>query len=69
MTYTVLAGIGDARAPTTAGPSPGRCAFAANQTTRTFTIPIVNDTLAEGPETVLAPAVESDRARRVLGPR
>jgi subtilisin len=35
------------------GPFTGVLSFLANQTSRTFTIPTVNDTLAEGPETVL----------------
>ncbi len=49
------------------GAASGVLSFAANQVSRTFTIPIVNDTLAEGPETVLLQLGSPSGA--LLGPR
>ena len=52
VTYTLLPGSAT-QGLDYIGPFTQTLSFAANQTTRTFTIPTVNDTLAEGPETVL----------------
>ena len=61
-------GVSYRRRSTTAEAYTGLLPFAANQTIRSFTIPVVNDTLAEGPETVLLQLSSPDR-RALLGPR
>ena len=52
VTYTVLAGSATPGADY-GGIYTGELPFAVNQTTRTFKVTILNDTLAEGPETFL----------------
>jgi hypothetical protein len=52
VTYTVIPGSATQGADY-GGPFTGVLSFASNQTSRTFTIPTVNDTLVESPETVL----------------
>ena len=49
-------------------PTSGTVTFGANQTSNTFTIPIVNDKLAEGPETVLL-QLSNPTGGAILGPR
>ncbi len=67
VTYTVLPGSATPGADY-GGLSTAPLAFAANQTSRTFTIPTVNDKLAEGPETVLL-QLSSPTVGAILGPR
>ena len=67
MTYTVLAGSAT-QGPDYGGTYTGVLPFAANQTSQTFKVTIVNDTLAEGPETCLL-QLSSPTGGAILGPR
>jgi subtilisin family serine protease len=64
--YTTIAGTATPGADY--AQSSGVVTFAANQISNTFTIPIVNDTLAEGPETIILQLSDPSLAT-VLGPR
>ena len=67
VTYTVLPGSAT-QGVDYGGPFSGMLSFGANQTSRTFTIPTVNDTQVESPETVLL-QLSTPTNGALLGPR
>ena len=67
VSYAILAGTATTGTDF-GGPFTGTLSFLANQTSKTFTVPIVNDTLAEPPETVLL-QLSTPTGPAVLGPR